>query len=125
VETQGGCRYSLQQGQRTSIAGREWLRYVTRSHQGRGICVRSRRRAVLGFGGRVLGLNLVPTPFTHSRTGLTSDQPMEGFPWTAIHFASQRSLLDFGFDTGTEAHGRDEPGKTIDERDVLTHPWGK
>jgi hypothetical protein len=48
---------------------------------------------------------------------------MEGFPWTAIHFAGQSSLLDLGFDTDID--GQDEPGKMIDGRDVLTHPWGK
>jgi len=34
---------------------------------------------------------------------LTSDQAIEGLPWTPIHFAGQSSLLDFGFDTDTEA----------------------
>ena len=34
----------------------------------------------------------------------TSDQAMEGLPWTSIHFACQGSLLDFGFDANAEGH---------------------
>lgn len=59
------------------------------------------RFRVLGVGPSNLKLALVP--FTHPiRTILTSDQTMECFSRTPIQFASQGSLLDFGFDTDRE-----------------------